>query len=55
MAFWRDDGPNFSGAYRAVIQADGENSRIFIKNADGSDADQAAAEHLLNIFGERLG
>ena len=55
LAFWRDDGPNFSGAYRAVIQADGENSRIFIKNADGSDADQAAAEHLLNIFGERLG
>jgi len=55
LAFWRDDGPNFSGAYRATIQADGENSRIFIKNADGSDADQAAAEHLLNIFGERLG
>lgn len=55
LAFWRDDGPNFSGSYKAVIQADGKNSRIFIKNADDSEADQAAAEHLLNIFGERLG
>ena len=55
LAFWRDDGPNYSGTYRAVIQADGKNTRVFIKNADGSDADQAAAEHLLSIFGERLG
>lgn len=55
LAFWRDDGPNYSGTYRAVIQADGANSRVFIKNADGSEADQAAAEHLLSIFGERLG
>jgi uncharacterized lipoprotein len=55
LAFWRDDGPNYSGGYLAVLQADGENTRVIIKNADGSEADQAAAEHLLNIFGERLG
>jgi len=55
LAFWRDDGPNYSGAYRAVMQADGENTRVFIKNADGTDADQAAVEHILNIIGERLG
>jgi len=55
LAFWRDDGPNYSGAYRAVMQADGENTRVFIKNADGTEADQAAVEHILNIIGERLG
>lgn len=55
LAFWRHDGPNYSGSYQAVTQADGENTRIFIRNADGSEADQDAAEHLLNIFGQRLG
>jgi len=57
LAFWRwgRDAPNYSGFYQAVTKADGDNTRIFIKNADGTDADQAAAEHLLNIFGERLG
>lgn len=55
LAFWRDDGPNYSGDYLAEIQTDGESTRVIIKNADGSQADQAAAEHLLNIFGERLG
>lgn len=55
LAFWRDDGPNYSGVYLAVMQADGENTRVIIRNADGSEADQSAAEHLLNIFGERLG
>lgn len=55
LAFWRDDGPNYSGSYQAITQADGENTRVFIRNADGSDADQDAAEHLLTILGQRLG
>jgi uncharacterized lipoprotein len=55
LAFWRDDGPNYSGSYQAVAQADGENTRIYIRNADGSEADQEAAEHLLVILGQRLG
>ena len=55
MAFWRDDPPNYSGSYQAVTKADGENTKIFIKNADGTDADQAASEHLLTLLGERLG
>jgi uncharacterized lipoprotein len=55
MAFWRDDAPNYSGVYQAVIRPDGENSQVYIKNADGSDTDPDAAEHLLAILGERLG
>ena len=55
LAFWRDDGPNYSGSYHAITQADGENTRVFIRNADGSEADQDAAEHLLIILGQRLG
>ena len=55
MAFWRDKPPNYSGDYQAVTQADGEITRVSIKNADGSEADPNAAEHLLEILGERLG
>jgi uncharacterized lipoprotein len=55
MAFWRDKPPNYSGNYEAVTQAEGENTRVYIKNADGSDADPDAAEHLLEILGIRLG
>jgi len=55
LAFWRHDGPNYSGSYLAITQADGDNTRIFIKNDDGTDADPDAAEYLLNIIGQRLG
>jgi uncharacterized lipoprotein len=55
MAFWRDKPPNYSGTYQAVTQADGETTRVFIKNADGSDADPDAAEHLLEVLAKRLG
>jgi uncharacterized lipoprotein len=55
LAFWRDDAPNYSGIYQAVIRVDGENSRVYITNGDGSDADPNAAEHILAILGERLG
>lgn len=55
MAFWRDKPPNYSGTYQAVTQAEGETTRVFIKNADGSDADPDAAEHLLEVLAKRLG
>lgn len=55
LAFWRDDAQNYSGIYQAVIRVDGENSRVYIINGDGSDADPNAAEHILAILGERLG
>ena len=55
LAFWRDDAPNYSGVYQAVIRPDGQNSRVYILNGDGSDANPDAAEHLLVILGERLG
>jgi uncharacterized lipoprotein len=55
MLFWRDDGPNYSGEYLITTEADGEETRIFIRNADGSDADQNAAEYLLVKLDERLG
>lgn len=55
MAFWRDDGPDYSGEYLITTEADGESARIYVRNADGSDADQNAAEHLLVKLDERLG
>ncbi len=55
MAFWRDKPPNYSGSYEAVTQAEGETTRVYIKNADGSDADPDASEHLLEVLGQRLG
>ncbi len=55
MAFWRDDGPDYSGEYLLTTEADGENTRIYIRNPDGSDADQNAAEYLLVRLDERLG
>ena len=55
LAFWRDDAPNYSGVYQAVIRPDGNESRIYILNGDGSEANPDAAEHLLVILGERLG
>jgi uncharacterized lipoprotein len=55
MLFWRDDGPDYSGDYLLVTEADGENTRIYLRNADGSDADQNAAEYLLVKLDERLG
>lgn len=55
MAFWRDDGPNYSGSYQVITRPDLDNTRIYIKNADGTDSDLQATEHLLNILAQRLG
>jgi len=55
MAFWRDGGPDYSGEYLLTTEADGENTRVYVRNPDGSDADQNAAEYLLVKLDERLG
>ena len=38
-----------------VVRPDGENSRVFIKYADGTDCEADAAEHLLEVIRKRLG
>ena len=56
MLFWRDNlGPDYSGAYRTRIQADGDESRVYLMLETGTPASTNAAEHVLGIFMERLG
>ena len=55
MAFWRDDAPNYSGDYETVPQADGSQTRVYLRYADGEDVPMDAAEHVLVILMERLG
>jgi len=56
MAFWRKDKrEDYSGAYQVYIRPDGENTRVFIKYADGTDCESDAAEHVLAVLGARLG
>jgi uncharacterized lipoprotein len=56
MAFWsRDKSEDYSGAYQTFAQPDGENTRVYIKYADGSDCEPDAAEHLLIVVGARMG
>lgn len=56
MAFWRKDRrEDYSGAYQIYLEEDGENTRVYIKYADGTDCEPDAAEHVLAILGARLG
>ena len=56
MKFWSDGrGPNYSGIYRTRVEADGENSRVYLLFDSGENATTASAEHVLGIFMERLG
>lgn len=55
VAFWRDDGPNYSGSYRTLSEPDGENTRVYLRYADGGEVPMDAAEHVLAILKERLG
>ena len=56
MAFWsRDNREDYSGAYQVFVRPDGENARVFIKYADGTDCEPDAAEHLLDVIRTRLG
>lgn len=56
LAFWsRDTREDYSGAYQAFVRPDGENARVYIKYADGTDCEPDAAEHLLVVIRQRLG
>ncbi|MBT8052193.1 MAG: hypothetical protein HKO85_09590 [Xanthomonadales bacterium] len=56
LAFWsRDKREDYSGAYQAYVQPDGENARVYLKYADGTACEPDAAEHLLNVVRTRLG
>ena len=56
LAFWRrDKRKDYSGTYQVYVRPDGENSRIYIKYADGADCEPDAAEHVLSVLGARLG
>jgi len=56
MAFWsRDETEDYSGAYQVFTAADGENTRVYIKYADGTDCEPDAAEHLLDVLQARMG
>ena len=51
----RDDVEDYSGAYQVFVRPDGENARVYIKYADGTDCEPDAAEHLLVVIQSRLG
>jgi uncharacterized lipoprotein len=56
MAFWsEDETEDYSGAYQVFIQPDGENTRVYIKYADGTDCEPDAAENLLTVLSARMG
>lgn len=56
MAFWsRDKAEDYSGAYQLFVRPDGEESRVYVKYADGTDCEPDAAEHLLDVIRGRLG
>lgn len=56
MAFWkRDDVEDYSGAYQTYVEPDGEQARVYIKYADGTECEPDAAEHILDVVRARLG
>lgn len=56
MAFWnRDEVEDYSGAYQTFVEPDGEQARVYIKYADGTDCEPDAAEHVLDVVRSRLG
>jgi uncharacterized lipoprotein len=56
MAFWsEDETEDYSGAYQVFTEPDGENTRVYIKYADGTDCEPDAAEHLLDVLSARMG
>lgn len=55
LAFWRDDGPDYSGAYQALPESDGDKTRVYLKYADGGEVPMDVAEHVLGILKDRLG
>ena len=55
MAFWRDRPLDYSGIFMTSLQADGENTRVYLLFGNGESVDTAGTEHILGIFMDRLG
>lgn len=56
LAFWnRNQVEDYSGAYQTFTEAEGEQTRVYIKYADGTDCEPDAAEHVLDVIRARLG
>jgi len=55
MAFWRDRPLNYSGTFMTSLQADGENTRVYLLFGNGESVDTTGTEHILGIFMDRLG
>jgi uncharacterized lipoprotein len=56
MAFWsRDEVEDYSGAYQTYVEPDGEQTRVYIKYADGTECEADAAEHVLEAVRQRMG
>jgi uncharacterized lipoprotein len=56
LAFWnRDEVEDYSGAYQVFVEPDGEQARVFIKYADGTECEPDAAEHIIDVVRARLG
>lgn len=55
MAFWRDRPLDYSGTFMTSLQADGENTRVYLLFGNGEPVDTRGAEHILGIFMDRLG
>jgi uncharacterized lipoprotein len=54
--FWRNDlGPDYSGSYQVRLEADGDETRVYLILETGGQASTNATEHILGIFMERLG
>lgn len=58
MLFWRDNGNPANGDYRLLVRPnpnEAGQSHIYLRNEDGSVADDLPAETILTVFLERLG
>lgn len=54
MAFWRDNPLNFSGRFMTQLLPDGDNTRVYLRFADGGHVDTTGAEHVLGVFMDEL-
>ena len=55
FAFWKDDVQDYSGAYMAQVEQDGQYARIYLRYADDTAVEPDATEHLLEILQQRFG
>lgn len=57
FAFWRPrpEYIDFSGTFMTSLEADGQNTRVYLLFGTGEPVDTAGCEHILGIFMDRLG